>query len=319
MRLRPVLTVAVLAALLAVAGLGVLRSTADSGPTRAERVAASLRCPSCAGETVAQSRSPVAAAMREAISAQLAAGRSPDQVREWFAQRYGADVLAEPSNRGLGTLLWILPGIVLLAGLVLAVRTLRRRTGDPDRARAPSTRPGRARPAWTRRTWDLAAVGVVAMVALVAVGGTRSGGETAPPPAASGGEASPPQVGGTPSPTASGDAVTRQVNLAEALEQQGQYGAAVEIYRTAAAGDPDPQLRLRLAFALIRAGRPTEAADIARQVLAGQPSDADTLLVLGLAERATHSPAADQTFRRFLRVAPDHPASAQVRRLLGGE
>jgi cytochrome c-type biogenesis protein CcmH/NrfF len=308
MRLRPVLTVAVLAALLAVAGLGVLRSTADSGPTRAERVAASLRCPSCAGETVAQSRSPVAAAMREAISAQLAAGRSPDQVREWFAQRYGADVLAEPSNRGLGTLLWILPGIVLLAGLVLAVRTLRRRTGDPDRARAPSTRPGRARPAWTRRTWDLAAVGVVAMVALVAVGGTRSGGE-----------ASPPQVGGTPSPTASGDAVTRQVNLAEALEQQGQYGAAVEIYRTAAAGDPDPQLRLRLAFALIRAGRPTEAADIARQVLAGQPSDADTLLVLGLAERATHSPAADQTFRRFLRVAPDHPASAQVRRLLGGE
>jgi hypothetical protein len=41
------------------------------------------------------------------------------------------------------------------------------------------------------------------------------------------------------------------------------------------------------------------------------------LLVLGLAQRDAHDPAATSTLRTFLAVAPNHPAAPQVRRLLG--
>jgi tetratricopeptide (TPR) repeat protein len=242
--------------------------------------------------------------MREVIAQQLATGRSRDQVRDWFVQRYGSDILADPPNRGLGTLLWILPGFALLAGLVLTVRTVRHRANDPQTIQVRSSRQARVEPSRARRAWDLVAVTVVAMVALVAVASTRSGRGTSPPPAASA------------MASASADPVTQQVNLAQSLEQQGQYAIAADVYRAAAAANPDPRLRLRLAFVLIRAGRPGEAADVAYQVLADRPSDPDAVLVLGLAERATHSPAAADTLRRFLRLAPDHPAAAQVRQLL---
>jgi cytochrome c-type biogenesis protein CcmH len=300
---RRLLTVLTAMALLAVAGLGISRSRADTG-SHADQVAASLRCPSCEGERVADSRSPVAAAMREVIAQQLTAGRSPDEVRDWFVQRYGSEILADPPTHGIGNLLWILPGFALLAGLVLAVRAVRRRANDPPTIQAPSSQRARIEPGRARRVWDLVAVTVVAMVALVAVASTRSGSDASPPPAAS------------PTSSASADPVTQQVNLAESLEQQGQYATAAEVYRAAAAANPDPRLRLRLAFVLIRAGRPAEAVDVAHQVLAARPADPDAVLVSGLAERAAHSPAAAGTLRRFLRLAPDHPAAAQVRRLL---
>lgn len=79
---------------------------------------------------------------------------------------------------------------------------------------------------------------------------------------------------------------------------------------------PDDRLRERLAFALIRAGRPADAEPIARSLLQTNAGNADALLLLGLARRATHSPDADATLRQFLKVAPDHPAAAQVERLL---
>jgi hypothetical protein len=46
------------------------------------------------------------------------------------------------------------------------------------------------------------------------------------------------------------------------------------------------------------------------------PHQALSLLVLGLAQRSMNLPSADATLRRFLRVAPHHPAAPQVRRLL---
>jgi hypothetical protein len=243
--------------------------------------------------------------MREVITEQIAAGRSPDQVRDWFVQRYGAEVLADPSNRGAGVLLWVLPGLVLLLAVALAVRTVRR--PDPSSRPEPARRPARhlrvAKPVHARRTWDLVAIGVIGMVAVVAILGTRASTATNPPSS----------TGPTQAPA---DPVAQQLNLAQSLEAQGQYVAAADVYRAAADARPDPQVRLRLAFTLIRAGQPTAAAAIARETLAGRPTDADAILVLGLAERATHSPAADQTLRRFLRLAPDHPAAAEIQRLL---
>ncbi|PWU60589.1 cytochrome C biogenesis protein CcmH, partial [Micromonospora globispora] len=128
MRWRAALGALVLTALIAAAGAGLARSAEDAGredPVRA--VAAGLRCPACQGEAVADSRSPIAAAMRQVIADQLAQGRDRDEIRRWFVQRYGADVLTDPPARGAELLLWGVPVLTLLVAGYAAVRTLRPR------------------------------------------------------------------------------------------------------------------------------------------------------------------------------------------------
>lgn len=127
----------VLAGLVAVAvtlllGTGIWQATRQPSTVtlqdRAVAVERSLRCPTCQGLSVADSPSPIAAGMRERIQAQLRAGATPAQVRRYFTSKYGDWILLEPPRRGLAWLLWLAPGAVLLGGLVLLTRTLRRRT-----------------------------------------------------------------------------------------------------------------------------------------------------------------------------------------------
>jgi len=88
------------------------------------------------------------------------------------------------------------------------------------------------------------------------------------------------------------------------------------MYRTALAQRPDDEIRLRLAFTLIRTGRSAEAARLAETVLAGRPDAPDALLMLGLAQRDTDPATSTRTLRRFLDRAPGHPAAAEIRRLV---
>jgi cytochrome c-type biogenesis protein CcmH/NrfF len=290
---RHLAAVAVLAVLAVGAAAAVWRS-AHTGADRTDRIAAGLRCPACEGESVAESRSPVAAAMRAAVADQVARGRSDAQIRAWFVSRYGRDVLAGPEHGGVGALLWVLPALVLAAAALLAVRASR------SRRRAPPPPAVGGPPARARLAWDVLAVSLVAMVALVAVAARTAQHATASRTAA------------TPSP----DPVQARLDLAADLERRGEYAAAADVYRQVVARWPDDGVRLRLAFDLLRAGQPGAAARAARQVLGARPDQADALLVLGLAQRAGGSRHAADTLRRFLRVAPRHPAAAQVRRLL---
>ncbi|BCJ68560.1 hypothetical protein GCM10009779_44530 [Polymorphospora rubra] len=286
---RRALTVAVLVLLAVAAGVALLRS-GPGGDDPARSIAAGLRCPSCQGESVADSSSPVAAAMRQVVADQLAQGRTPDEIRHWFTERYGDEVLADPPPRGPGLLLWGVPALVLLGTGYAAVRTLRPAGG---RSGVPVQRaggPGR------RTTWRLGALGLVAMVGAVAFGAARVD--------------RPADDGGSPDPAAVA------VLLARDLEQQGRYDDAARMYRQALETHPAADVRLRLAFTLVRAGAPADAEREARQVLAGAPDLPEALLVLGLAQRETSPDRAPETLRRFLDAAPDHPAAGEIRRLL---
>ncbi len=294
--MRRVLMIAAMVVLLCAAGFAVWRSAAVGTPAAAE-VAAGLRCLACEGETVADSASPVAAAMRAVIDDQLAAGRTEEQIRAWFADRYGPDVLADPSGQGVGALLWLLPAAALLTGLVLATRALRRP------AAAPPAEPRRRVEPRGRRdlVWYAVALTVVGVVAGVAVAA----------------EQSTPAGTTTPAAASQGDPLTAQLELARQRERQQDYAGAADAYRTAAELRPDPTIRLRQAFALLRSGQPAEAVPVARGVLQDRKDDPDALLILGLALRAENAPEAVPTLRRFLELAPEHPAAAQVRDLLG--
>ncbi|TYB39554.1 tetratricopeptide repeat protein [Micromonospora sp. AP08] len=311
MRWRRALVALVLVTLAASAGAALARSAGDPGrqdPVRA--VSAGLRCPACQGESVADSRSPIAAAMRQVVADQLAQGRDRAEIRRWFVQRYGADVLTDPPARGVRLLLWVVPVLALLAGGYAALRTLRpvvartgsARTGSArtGSARTGSARTGVAAPGapdarGARRAWRAASVGVVALVASVAIVADRLDPAARPAPA---------------------DPVAVALQLAHDLETQDRYDAAAQMYQEALRDRPDDGVRLRLAFALLRSGDGAAAQRTARDVLAREPDSPDGLLVLGLAQRNSRSVEADDTLRRFLAVAPAHPAAAEVRRLL---
>jgi len=91
---------------------------------RTHSVAATLRCPVCQGESVADSPSGLAKSMRAIIHRRLRAGQSPDRIRGYFASRYGAWVLLSPPQTGVGTIAWLAPPVLVLGGTVLLVLLL---------------------------------------------------------------------------------------------------------------------------------------------------------------------------------------------------
>ncbi|MFG2109987.1 cytochrome c-type biogenesis protein CcmH [Micromonospora chersina] len=296
MRWRRALVALVLVTLATAAGAALARSAGDPGrqdPVRA--VSAGLRCPACQGESVADSRSPIAAAMRQVVADQLAQGRDGTEIRRWFVQRYGVDVLTDPPARGVRLLLWGVPVLALLAGGYAAMRTLRPGVARAGCAPTGSAGPGTPDARGARRAWRVASVGVLALVASVAIVADRLDPPDRPAPA---------------------DPVTVALQLAHDLETQDRYDAAAQMYQEALRDRPDDAVRLRLAFALLRAGDGAAAQRTARDVLAREPDSPDGLLVLGLAQRNSRSVEADDTLRRFLAVAPAHPAAAEIRRLL---
>jgi cytochrome c-type biogenesis protein CcmH/NrfF len=124
-----VLLVAVLA------GALVFGTRQRSEPTLTERtltVAATLRCPECTDKSMAASDAPTSVAGRTEIRRQLAAGKSPDEVRAWFASRYDQTILLTPERKGIDGLIWALPVVVFVvaAAALAAVFVRWRRRGD---------------------------------------------------------------------------------------------------------------------------------------------------------------------------------------------
>jgi cytochrome c-type biogenesis protein CcmH len=123
----------VLAAAIAVVALAALYASggSDSNPTLDERVheiGAGLRCPVCLNLSVADSPSKLAGEMRTEIANQLLAGRSPQQIRAFFIDRYGEWILLSPRPHGWNLVPWAVPVVGLLAGLTMWVVFVRRGT-----------------------------------------------------------------------------------------------------------------------------------------------------------------------------------------------
>lgn len=72
--------------------------------------------------SVADSPSTVALDMKQQVREMLARGYTEQQILAYFEQSYGEFVFLKPRNR----LIWILPGVVLLIGVVVVVMTAKR-------------------------------------------------------------------------------------------------------------------------------------------------------------------------------------------------
>lgn len=123
----------------------LLATTRDPGPATAEdrvnAVAQTIKCPTCQGESVADSSAPTSREIRADIAERLARGETPEEIRAFYADSYGSAILLTPSGRGVTALVWVLPVVALaaaVAGLVWAFRRWRlastSRPSDDDRA-----------------------------------------------------------------------------------------------------------------------------------------------------------------------------------------
>lgn len=122
---------AVAAAVVAIVAAAMVAGTGDDPVAtiddRVNEVASGLRCPVCQNLSVADSPSRLAGEMRAEIEVQLESGRTPDQVRSFFVDRYGEWVLLAPERRGLNLLPWALPIASLVAGAGIWFAAFRRR------------------------------------------------------------------------------------------------------------------------------------------------------------------------------------------------
>ncbi|MGH7795245.1 MAG: cytochrome c-type biogenesis protein CcmH, partial [Candidatus Binatia bacterium] len=89
-------------------------------------IATELRCVVCQNLSVADSPSEMAQQMRAVVREQLQAGQTPEQVKEFFVSKYGEWVLLKPKTTGFSALLWILPYVVLVLGVMTALWFIRR-------------------------------------------------------------------------------------------------------------------------------------------------------------------------------------------------
>ena len=99
---------------------------------RVRAVASELRCPVCQGESIEDSPAALAQEMRAIVREQLAAGRTPDEVKAYFVDKYGEWILLRPRARGWNMLVYVLPLVALLVGAAVIVRATRRWTATGD-------------------------------------------------------------------------------------------------------------------------------------------------------------------------------------------
>ncbi len=100
---------------------------------RAQDLMREIRCVACENEPISNSGSDIAADMRERVRAMVSEGKSNEEIRAWFSERYGEFVLFRPSADGPGGwLLWGTPFVLLIAGGALAFAIRRRRDRSRD-------------------------------------------------------------------------------------------------------------------------------------------------------------------------------------------
>ncbi|HJP72507.1 MAG TPA: cytochrome c-type biogenesis protein CcmH [Candidatus Limnocylindria bacterium] len=114
--------------LLALVALFALRpGEPASDAQRADALAHELRCPDCAGLSVADSPTTSAREMRRQIDELVAGGATDDEVRLHFVDRYGQWIRLAPSSPAA----WLIPFAVLIAGVGALTAWLLRRPSPP--------------------------------------------------------------------------------------------------------------------------------------------------------------------------------------------
>ena len=104
------------------------------------RIASQLYCPVCENVSLDVCSTTACSLWRENIRTQLAAGKTDDEIKQYFVEQFGARVIGIPPRRGFNWFLYAVPPLAAL-GLAAAgffIIRNQRRTKSPDYASHPA-------------------------------------------------------------------------------------------------------------------------------------------------------------------------------------
>lgn len=96
-----------------------------------------LRCVMCQNQSLADSPADIAGDLRMQALELVREGRSDAEIRAFLVERYGEFILYQPPVSRATWLLWFGPGLVLLAGALMVVMTIRRKSAGAARKPVP--------------------------------------------------------------------------------------------------------------------------------------------------------------------------------------
>ena len=94
---------------------------------RFHKLVSELRCVMCQNQSLADSNAQIAFDLRREVLELMREGRSDAQIKDFLVERYGEFVLYRPRVEASTWLLWLGPGLLLLAGGFVVARIVRRR------------------------------------------------------------------------------------------------------------------------------------------------------------------------------------------------
>lgn len=133
MSARRIVPSMVLAALLALAslivhaGLEPLEFDDAAQQARYQALLRELRCTVCQNESLAESKADLARDMRLRIHQMIREGASDAEIKAFLVSRYGDFVLYRPPFQRNTWILWLGPGVIVIAGGVALALLVRRR------------------------------------------------------------------------------------------------------------------------------------------------------------------------------------------------
>ncbi len=87
-----------------------------------------FRCVTCQNTSIADSQVELAGQLRRQVREMLVAGKSDEQIRDYMTDRYGDFILFRPRFAARTAWLWLAPGVLLVIGILVAVRVVRQRS-----------------------------------------------------------------------------------------------------------------------------------------------------------------------------------------------
>jgi cytochrome c-type biogenesis protein CcmH len=124
------LLVVVVVTCLSVAAFG--SRAAPTAQDRVSNVSRTIKCPACAGESVAESNAPASQEIRADIASRIQAGETDDEIRSYYVSRWGQEILLTPSASGVNALVWLLPVVALAIAVGFLVIVFRRWSQEPS-------------------------------------------------------------------------------------------------------------------------------------------------------------------------------------------
>lgn len=145
---RLVVLVMILVSLALAAGQAAAQGGVTSADidARMRAITSRLNCPLCQGQTLNECPLQVCDEMRDLIRQKLLAGESEDQIRQYFVERFGEQVLNEPPRTGFALLGWLAPIAALAGGVAVLAVVLRGMTRRPRPVTASRPSVDTARP-----------------------------------------------------------------------------------------------------------------------------------------------------------------------------